>query len=382
VKWHDGKSFTANDVECTWNLLLEKSDEKLRVNPRFSNYKNLDRVTTNGEWEVTFHLKRPQPAFLMLLAGGESAVYPCHVPPETMRKHPIGTGPFKFVEYKPNQHIKITRNLDYWKPGRPYLDGIEYRIIRNVGTALLAFTARDYDMTFRGQITVPLMKDVKRQSPSAICELSPGTVNRHVIVNRTVPPFDNADLRRAMVLAIDRQAFIDILGEGKGNIGAVLQPAPGGLWGMPPDLLRELPGYDPDVQKNRQQARTIMEKLGYGPTKRLRVRLSTRDLPQYRDRAIILLDQLKEIYFDAELETVETGAYFPKIRRKDYVIALNLQTSGPDPDPILDAFYGCGSSLNWDSYCDPRWTSSSSCVDRNRRGAATTNCLADRAQAR
>jgi len=270
-----------------------------------------------------------------------------------MRKHPIGTGPFKFVEYKPNQHIKITRNPDYWKTGRPYLDGIEYRIIRNVGTALLAFTTRDFDTTFRGQVTVPLMKDVKRQSPTAICELSPGTVNRHVIVNRTVPPFDNADLRRAMALAIDRQAFIDILGEGKGNIGAVLQPAPGGLWGMPADLLRELPGYDPDVQKNRQQARTIMEKLGYGPTKRLKVKLSTRDLPQYRDPAIILLDQLKEIYFDAELETVETGAYFPKIRRKDFIIALNLQTSGPDPDPILDLLYGCGSSLNWDGYCSP-----------------------------
>ena len=353
VKWHDGKPFTANDVECTWNLLIEKSDEKLRVNPRFSNYKNLDRVSPNGDWEVTFHLKRPQPAFLMLLAGGSSAIYPCHVPPETMRKHPIGTGPFKFVEYKPNQHIKVTRNPDYWKPGRPYLDGIEYRIIRNVGTALLAFTARDVDMTFPTQVTVPLMKDVKNQSPSAICELTPSTVNRHVIVNRNVAPFDNQDLRRAIALAIDRQAFIDILGEGQGDIGAVLQPAPGGLWGIPPDQMKELPGYDSDVQKNRRQARTIMEKLGYGPTKRLKVKLTTRDLSQYRDPAIILLDQLKQIYFDAELETVETGAYFPKIRRKDFVISLNLQTSGPDPDPTLDAFYGCGSSLNWDGYCNP-----------------------------
>jgi len=353
VKWHDGKPFTAKDVECTWNLLLEKSDEKLRINPRVSNYKNLDRVTTNGDWEVTFVLKRTQPAFLMLLASGVSPVYPCHVPPETMRKHPIGTGPFKFVEYRPNQHIKVTRNPDYWKAGRPYLDGIEYRIIRNVGTALLSFTTRDVDMTFPAQVTVPLMKDLKRQSPTAICELTPGTVNRHVVVNRSVPPFDNQDLRRALALAIDRQAFIDILGEGQGNIGAVLQPTPGGLWGIPPDLLKELPGYDPDIAKNREQARAIMEKLGYGPGKRLKVKLTTRDLPLYRDPAIILLDQLKHIYFDAELETIETGAYFPKIRRKDFVISLNLQTSGPDPDPTLDAFYGCGSSLNWDGHCNP-----------------------------
>ena len=80
------------------------------------------------------------------------------------------------------------------------------------------------------------MKDVKKQAPAAICEMTPGTVNRHVIVNRTVPPFDNRDVRRAMALAIDRKAFIDILNEGQGDIGTVLQPAPAGLWGMPPDI--------------------------------------------------------------------------------------------------------------------------------------------------
>jgi peptide/nickel transport system substrate-binding protein len=61
----------------------------------------------------------------------------------------------------------------------------------------------------------------------------------------------------------------------------------------------------------------------------------------------------RKIYIDAELETVETATYFPKIYRKDFVIGLNLQTSGPDPDPVLDLFYGCDSSLNWDGYCNP-----------------------------
>src|SRR6201997_2456043 len=65
VKWHDGKPFTAADVKCTWDLLIEQSSEKFRVNPRRTTYKNLDRVTTNGDYEATFHLKRPQPAFLM-----------------------------------------------------------------------------------------------------------------------------------------------------------------------------------------------------------------------------------------------------------------------------------------------------------------------------
>jgi peptide/nickel transport system substrate-binding protein len=79
IKWHDGKPFTAQDVTCTWALYQDKAPEKLRVNPRKSTYDNVDRVTTNGDFEVTFHLKRPQPAFPMLLAGGfTSPIYPCH----------------------------------------------------------------------------------------------------------------------------------------------------------------------------------------------------------------------------------------------------------------------------------------------------------------
>jgi ABC-type transport system substrate-binding protein len=78
---------------------------------------------------------------LALLASGFSPIYPCHVPPRDMRSHPIGTGPFKFVEFKPNEYIKLTRNLDYWKKGRPYLDGIEYTIIRYLSTAVMGFVA-------------------------------------------------------------------------------------------------------------------------------------------------------------------------------------------------------------------------------------------------
>src|SRR6476620_2479459 len=70
VRWHDGKPFTARDVKCTWDMLAGISSEKFRVNPRKGWYRNLAEVTTNGDYEVTFHLKRPQPAFLMMLASG------------------------------------------------------------------------------------------------------------------------------------------------------------------------------------------------------------------------------------------------------------------------------------------------------------------------
>jgi peptide/nickel transport system substrate-binding protein len=351
VKWHDGKPFTAEDVKCTWDLLTGKSSEKLRLNPRKSWYRNLTEVTAHDDYEVTFHLIRPQPSFLALLATGWSPVYPCHVSPRDMRSHPIGTGPFKFVEFKPNQSITVSGNPDYWKKGLPYLDGIEWTIIKDVSTRNLAFIAGKSDIDFG--VTIPALKDVKKQAPQAICEEVTANVSRNLIVNRDAPPFDNPDLRRAMSLSLDRKAFIDILTEGQGSVGGVMQPPPNGVWGMPPDVLMTLPGYDPDVQKNRAEARTIIGKLGYGPDKRLAVTVSTRNTAAYRDPAVILIDQLKEIYIDGELETLDTTQWYPKLMRKDYKIGLNVTESEvDDPDPLLYENYTCGADRNYTRYCN------------------------------
>jgi peptide/nickel transport system substrate-binding protein len=356
VKWHDGKPFTANDVKCTWDLLVGKSAEKLRINPRKVWYRNLEEVTTNGDFEVTFHLKRPQPSFLALLASGFSPVYPCHVAPRDMRSRPIGTGPFKFVEFKPNERIVVTRNENYWRKDRPYLDGIEYTMAKNRSTVVLAFIAGKYDLTFAGSVTIPLMKDIQNQMPEAVCESNPGSVNTNLIVNRAAPPFDNPELRRAMELSLDRKAFVEILTEGQGYLGGVLQPPPGGSWGVPAEVLQTLPGYGTDVPRNRAEAREIMHKLGYGADHRLKIKVSTRDLPSHRDPAVILIDQLKEVYIDGELETIDTTNWFPKITRKDFTVGLNL-TAGflDDPDPTFYANYVCGAEANYTGYCNPEF---------------------------
>jgi len=271
-----------------------------------------------------------------------------------MRSHPIGTGPFKFVEFKPNESIKVTRNLDYWKKDRPYLDGIEYTIIKNVSTGVLAFLAGKVDMTSPYYLQVPVLNDVKNQDPEAICSLLPVNVNRNVMMNREAPPFNDPDLRRAITLSLDRKAFVDTLTLGKGDFGGVMQPPPEGIWGMPPEVLKTLPGYDPDVPKNRAEARQLMEKLGYRTDKRLAIKVSTRNVQPYRDAAIILIDQLKEIYIDGELEVVDTVQWFPKVMRGDYTVGLNLTGNGlDDPDQTLYENFTCGAEGNYDRYCNP-----------------------------
>ena len=122
---------TSNAPGICCSASAAKSSASIRARPGIS---TSTEVTTNGDYEVTFHLKRPQPALLALLASGLVAGLPCHVSPREMRQHPIGTGPFKFVEFKPNEVIRMARNPDYWKPGRPYLDGIEWHDHPDIAT--------------------------------------------------------------------------------------------------------------------------------------------------------------------------------------------------------------------------------------------------------
>ena len=353
VKWHDGKPFTSADVKCTFEMLMGKSQQKLRQNPRKSWYNEVNDVTTNGDVEVSFDLKRPQPSLLAMLASGYTPVYPCHVSPADMRTHPIGTGPFKFVEFKANESIKLTRNPDYWKKGLPHLDGIEFTIIPNRSTAILAFVAGKFDMTFPTEVTIPLLKDVKAQDPNAVCVVEPTNVSTNIIVNSSSPPFDNLDIRRAMALTLDRKAFISILFEGQADAGGTMEPAPAGLWAMPKEMLESIPGYGPDIDANREEARKLMQKAGYGPDKHLQVKVSTRNIAQYRDPAVILIDQLKPIYIDAELDVVETANWFAKVARKDYALGLNLTGNAvDDPDQSFYENYSCGSERNYTNYCN------------------------------
>ena len=284
VKWHDGQPFTAKDVQCTWRMLIGKTEtQDFKRNPRKVWYTKLQDVSINGDHEATFELSEPQPSLPVLLASAFSPVYPCHVPQQVMRTKPIGTGPFKFVEFKRGESVRLVRNPDYWKKDRPYLDEITFRMIDSRATRMLAFATGDYDITFPSDVSVPLMKDIKARAPSAICEMTATGTQINLMVNRVNPPFDNPDIRKAMSLALDRKPFNTILMEGLARMGGAMLAKPEGEWGMPPEMVTSLTGYGPDTEKNVAEAQAIMQKLGYSDAKPLQIKIQTRNLPTYRD---------------------------------------------------------------------------------------------------
>ncbi len=353
VTFHDGKPFTSKDVQCTWHRLNGIDKDYFRRSPRAIWYENLKEVTVNGDHEATFHLTKRQPSMLAMLASGHSPVYPCHVSARDMRTKPIGTGPFTFQEFRSNESIRHVKNPDYWDKGKPYLDAIEWRIVANRSTRVLAFVAGEFDMTFVADITVPLMGDVKKQKPDAQCGLVPTNVPVNILINRDRAPFDNPQIRKAINLALDRQAYIDIITGGKASIAGNMMALPEGTWGMPKEVLATLPGYG-DVATQQAEAKKIMESLGYGPNNRLKLKIATRDFSSYKDPAVILVDQLNKIHFDAEMEIVESSIWHSRLIKKDYSVGMNTSGVGiDDPDVVLKAAYACKSEANYTQYCRP-----------------------------
>jgi peptide/nickel transport system substrate-binding protein len=104
-----------------------------------------------------------------------------------------------------------------------------------------------------------------------------------------------------MMLGLDRQGFINILSEGRASIAGAMVPLPNGNWGMPADMLASLPGYAGELGTRQAEAGAIIERAGYGPNNRLKVKVSTRDFQASKDPAVILVDQLNKVHFDAEL---------------------------------------------------------------------------------
>ena len=255
VKWHDGKPFTSADVKCTFDMLMGKSPQKFRQNPRKSWYEQVDDVTTNGDYEASFHLKRPQPALLALLASGYTPVYPCHVSPADMRTHPIGTGPFKFVEFKANESIKLVRNPDYWKKGLPHLDGIEFTIIPNRSTAILGFIVGQvrHDVPDRGDD--PAAQG--RQGAGAERDLRGRADQRLAPTSSSIRRRRRSTIRISaarMALALDRKAFISILFEGQADIGGTMLPAPGRAVGDAEGDAGDDPGLRPRRQRQPRRS--------------------------------------------------------------------------------------------------------------------------------
>ena len=340
VKWHDGKPFTAKDVQCTWNKLTGKDTaDDFRRNPRAIWCQNLKEVTVNGDHEATFVLGRPQPSLLNMFASGYTPVYPCHVSTKDMRTNPDRHRALQVRRVQARRRGQVRAQSRLLEEGpalrrRHRVEGDREPLDAHPG---LRRRRVRHDVLGR-RVTVPLLKDVTAQAPKAICELAPTYVSTNLIINPTAAPFNDAKVRKAMALALDRKAIIDILSQGKHALSGVMLPPPEGQWGMPPDdAARSCRAMRPTSRRAAPRRARSWRASATASSKPLKVKVSTRNIAIYRDPAVILIDQLKNIHIDGELEVVDTSIWHAKVTRKEYSVGLNLTGVGVD-DPDVNLY--------------------------------------------
>ena len=353
VKWHDGQPFTSKDVKHTFDTVREAPGitTKLRVNPRQLWYENVESIETPDALTVAFRLKRPQQSLLLMLAAGWSAIYPAHIPVSELRSKCVGTGPFKLKEYRQGELIEMVKNPDYFVKGRPYLDGIRYTIIKDRSTRYAALQAGRQDIPFIWEVARMPAEAAKRAVPKLNLIESSTNVNDHILVNLTKPLFKDPKMRLAITLAVDRQGYVQAGRQGAAILGGVLLPKPYGVWGLPEAEQKKIPGFG-DPAKQKIEARKLLAELGYGPSKPLKITVSTRAIPIYVDIAGFIIDQFRQVGIEATLEQVETGVWHAKMTRREFDVAVNTTGIGPDdPDANLYENFKCNSPRNYSAYC-------------------------------
>jgi peptide/nickel transport system substrate-binding protein len=353
VTWHDGRPFTSADVKQTYDVVRGASEKHLKLNPRKAWYENVTAIEVHGDYEVAFVLKRPQPALMAILATGYSPVYPAHLDPQEMRVKAIGTGPFRLKELLPDQKIVLEKNPNFYIKGRPYLDGIEYYVIKSRPTRYAALHSGQVDV-FNPLDGTPQFRDsTKALYPQMVVHEVLLSAYDNVLLNAKKPPFDNSKVRAAVNYALDRSSMIRTVAASGAVPGGTVMPPPFGTWGLPPGEVAKLPGYG-DPAKDKAEARRLLGEAGYGPNNPLRVTVSTRNLDLYTDMAVWMVGELKSVGIDASLETVETATWFARLARRDFTIAANLTgTPAADPDANFYENYACGSQRNYSNYCNP-----------------------------
>lgn len=334
VRWHDGKPFTSADVVFSVDKLLRETQPRVRT--LIDKY--IDTITAPDELTVEFKLKSPFAPFIYVFEAGSMPMVPKHIYDGTDYKKnpanqtPIGTGPFKFKEWKRGSYIKLERNPDYWKEGKPYLDEVIFRVIPDAASRAVAYERGDVDLLRGGDVdNVDVERLRKLPNTSYSTEgwemYSP---HAYMVMNMRKPPFDNVKVRQAVMHAIDRQFIVDNILFGLGRVAT--GPISSTTLLYDDDVKR----YEPDLKKARQLIKESGVDLSKSP-----VRLMPLPYGTSWDRTAEYIKQsLEQIGFKVTTEPVsDAGSWFNRISNWDYDLTLCFVYQFGDPGLGVSRLY-------------------------------------------
>ena len=358
VTWHDGQPFTAADVKTSMDRVTSTDFRSPRcgtmLKPLVAGTDIVDDHT------VKIRLKLATPIFLPALASAWCRIVPKHILERdgdlTQPKSVIGTGPFKFKRYVRGNVIEWERNDKYYDPELPYLDGIKQFVLKERSTQVAASKAGKVMLWNVGPPMRQGEADEVRQARGDEADVYqwPTAAIGVVYMHHDKPPFDNPEVRRAIHLAVDRQAIYKRAYEGSGTPCAILDPTVFPKYALPIEEVNQTPGCRQPKDEDIAEAKRLIEANAPGG---FDLDVVVRALgPFYTDPAQLIIQQLRHIGIRGKLRTMESAAGFAAYARGDYHFIGGQGTliNSPDVhDPFSFIFHSKG-SRNYSHYVDAK----------------------------
>lgn len=330
VVFHDGTPFNAEAVKYN---LERAAAEGSNIAPDVA---AIESIEVLGEYEIQLNLSRPDTSLLMTLsdrAGMMISPTAAESAGDDFELSPVGTGPFKFVEYRPGEIVRVERFDDYWQEGKPYIGGIDFSIILDQSTAVNALRSGQVDIV----LSVPYQEVAALEAdPNLEVVITPAMAFNVLYINSAFSPFDDVRVREALNYAIDREALVESTLFGYGD--AAWSMLPPNHWAGNPDL-EETYAFDQD------RARELLADAGYpdGFSFQMSVFTSPIDVR----RAEILKAQLAEVGMDAELMVNELNVGIQMfLQDKQWPVGLAGGIVRPDPSLAIRVMFDPSSQYN------------------------------------
>jgi len=340
VKFHDGTDFNADAVKWNVERILDpqtKSPQRTQLEPAVA------AVTVVDPHTVAFELKKPFAPLLAVLAERPGFI----VSPAAAKQlgqdfsqRPVGTGPFRFVEWVRDSQVTVERFADYWDKGKPYLDRVIFRVVPDPTVRLTMVRTGEVDIGT--DVDAKDVPSLRADANLRVSEMKPAARWTALQWRVDEPPFNNKALRQAIALAIDRNELKDVLLRGFGE--AARGPGIPGLWWSDPAFKGF--GHDPE------QAKKKLAEAGH--PNGFRARFVVENTPQWIRQTELLQAQLAKINVTLEVEPVNPADAYTRIVQKKTNWTHTRWTQRADPNGLLYILFHSKGFQNSTGYHNPK----------------------------
>jgi peptide/nickel transport system substrate-binding protein len=317
VKFHDGRPLTSRDVKWTFDSLLQGKI----LSTKTAAYRFVDSIDAPDASTVIFHLKEPDAPLLWSLSDGAIGIVPYGSGNE-MSRHPIGSGPFRFVSAEQDKNVIIESNDNYWGQ-QPRLKRVRFDVVPDATTRALELRKGSADIALNA-LTEDMVLTLQQKSNLQVAHAL-GTRLAYMGFNLRDPILKDVRVRQALAKAIDRRPIIHYL------LRDFARPASNLL---PPEswAYADVPSYDFDPSGARQ----LLDAAGYPAINGIRFHLTMKTSTEESTRllAAVLQQQLREVGIALDIRTFESATFFSDVTRGAFQL-YSLRWIGGNEDPDI-----------------------------------------------